>query len=690
MLRTIRIFSLSLLAALFLMQCGQKSETIRHHNLQIEINDQMHVKVNLLNESAKPLMNQYTPSEFLVSRDRTIQNFSLDKTTTSQVDDKIGKGTRYTLKGVYEEDGFRVRKIIDITTYEDFKDIAFMNTRFINEGDKYLPLEKWVTNQLRVLDHTESPAFYSFQSESTSKREDWIKPVDKEFYQKNYQGMNSSDYGGGIPVTDLWRPDAGISIGHTALEPKLVSIPVEHLEYDDYATMWMQEELDGQKFESGDTLTTLESFVMVHEGDAFKPLRTFSNYMRAKGINFVEPEEEAFEPIWCAWGYGRDFTVEQIVNTLPKVKEMNIPWVVIDDGFQQAEGDWQVNRKTFPSGEQGMKDLVDKIHSYGMKAKLWWAPLAADPGSKVLEKDEKLKLINKEGAPQYITWWDAYYMSPAYEGTREHTREVIKMFMEDWGFDGLKMDGQHMNMVPPDYNYKREISSPKESISALPEFFKMIHETATRYNKDAVVENCPCGTVMNYYNMPYMNQAVSSDPLDSWQIRLKGKVYKAVAEEIAYYGDHVELSDNGEDFASSFGIGAVLGTKFTWPEPDNTDVAGESGAYLLTPEKEKKWKKWFSLYNDMMLSKEEYLGTLYDIGYDKPETHVIQKADTLYYAFYADQYEGTISLRGLEAGKQYKIHDYVNDQSYGVVSGDNASFEASFDKHLLVEVYPEN
>ena len=33
----------------------------------------------------------------------------------------------------------------------------------------------------------------------------------------------------------------------------------------------------------------------------------------------------------------------------------------------------------------------------------------------------------------------------------------------------------------------------------------------------------------------------------------------------AYAGDHVELSDNGDDFASTIGIGAVVSTKFTWP-----------------------------------------------------------------------------------------------------------------------------
>ena len=38
--------------------------------------------------------------------------------------------------------------------------------------------------------------------------------------------MNSTDYGGGTPVVDVWRRDVGIAIGHLEHAPKLVSLPV--------------------------------------------------------------------------------------------------------------------------------------------------------------------------------------------------------------------------------------------------------------------------------------------------------------------------------------------------------------------------------------------------------------------------------------------------------------------------------
>jgi alpha-galactosidase len=184
--------------------------------------------------------------------------------------------------------------------------------------------------------------------------------------------------------------------------------------------------------------------------------------------------------------------------------------------------------------------------------------------------------------------------------------------------------------------------------------------------------------------MPYTNQFVASDPVGSAQVRSKGRIYKALAPNTAYYGDHVELCDNKNDFASTIGIGGVPGTKFTWPE-DNPFVT--SGKYVLSPEKEKEWEKWIQIYKAHMLSKGEYQGGLYDIGYDVPETHVIRKSDTLFYAFYAKNWEGKLSLKGL-SDQTYKIIDYANNKDLGIIEPGNSGLEVSFSNYLLVMAFP--
>jgi alpha-galactosidase len=332
-----------------------------------------------------------------------------------------------------------------------------------------------------------------------------------------------------------------------------------------------------------------------------------------------------------------------------------------------------------------MRKMVDGIHAMGLKAKLWWAPLAVDPGSNLLKQNPDILLMNRDGVPQFISYWNAYYMAPTYDKTIDHTKGVLKMFLKDWDFDGLKMDGGFLNSVPPDYEYSHNLQYPEQSYEKLPDFFRMIYETANTYKPHGVFQICPCGAAMSFFTMPFTNQTVASDPTSSWQTRLKGKTYKALLGKTAYYGDHVELSDSANDFATQVGIGAVLGTKFTWPK-DNPYA--REGKFLLTPEREKIWKKWIGIYNEKMLPAGNYLGGLYDIGYDKPEAHVIQKGDTLFYAFYNADWKGDIQLRGLNPGK-YRVVDYINSRDLGTIDAQNPKLNTSFKRNLLIEVYPQ-
>ena len=681
-------YSLPLVFLLLLAQCQDKSEeitTVTNRHLRLAVDARMHSRISTSWEEASPLVNGFQPTEYLATRQGTYQDFALTSTRQTAISDSLlGSGQQTVFQGESEGELSPLTKTLTIEQYNDFPDLLIIEVAYVNQGTEELNMTGWVNHAYTLEGNSDSlPTFWSFQSGSYENRPDWVLPITAGFHQENYMGMNASDYGGGTPVTDVWRPDVGVAVGHLAPVPKLVSLPVVASVDGQQATVGVHYEAPSSLL-PGDTLTTFRTFVSVHQGDYYTPLKQYSQLMQQNGLEFVPPEEAAYEPIWCAWGYERNFNVEEVINTLPKVKELGIQWAVLDDGFQRAEGDWEVNAEKFPLGSEGMRQLVDAIHDQGLKAKLWWAPLAVDPGTELLKEKPEVLLINAEGKPQDISWWDSYYMSPAAPATVEHTQSVIRMFMEDWGFDGLKMDGQHMNAVPPDHNPAHQLEDPNEAVEAVPAFFRMIYETARAIKPHAVVENCPCGTACSFYNMASMNQSVSSDPMSSWQIRLKGKTFKALMGKTAYYGDHVELSDGGDDFASSFGIGAVLGTKFTWPKDNPT----QSESFLLTPEKEKVWKQWFDLYRQKMLSKEEYLGNLYDIGFDTPEAHAIRKGDTLHYAFYADTWDDEVELRGLDQ-RTYRVRDYVNDQDYGTVQGPVAKLPVRFEQHLLLEAVPE-
>ena len=186
------------------------------------------------------------------------------------------------------------------------------------------------------------------------------------------------------------------------------------------------------------------------------------------------------------------------------------------------------------------------------------------------------------------------------------------------------------------------------------------------------------------YNLPYTNKTVSSDPESSYQIRTKGYVLRAIAPKTAYYGDHIELSDGENDYPTQLGIGAVIGTKFTWPK-DNPHVRH---SYLLTPEREALLRNALAIYEEKKLSTGELLGGMYDLGFDYPETYVIRQNGNMYYAFYAtaDPVQ-SVELRGLEAGKTYKVEDYYNHVDLGTVTASEKTvLEVPVEKYLLIEV----
>ncbi len=668
-------------ALLFGAVLSAQVNTIKNKDLEILVNDHLQTKISSKYPGSKPLMSNFSYSEFLDTKYNRVENFVFTKKETSSFTDGAGKGKIFRFHGLNQQN--QLEKILSVKIYDRFPGSAYTQAIYINHGRRPMEIKKWTNNQYKVVPSTDGVPFWSFQGSSHSDRRDWIRRVKKGDYEKNFMGMNASDYGGGIPVTDLWRKDAGIAVGHTEKVASLVSLPVDYDINASEAIIGVEYELPRlQVLAPGDSLRTLETFVSVHQKDCFSTLRRFAEYMETKGIKGAETEPAAFEPIWCAWGYERDFTLDEIIKTLPKVKELGFKWVGLDDGFQQAEGDWHTNKEHFPLGDGQMKAFVDSIHAHGMKAVIWWAPLAADPGSKILKEHPDMLLQQKDGSPQFITWWESFYMAPTDSVVIAETRKTVELFMRDWGFDALKLDGQHMNACAPDYAENHDISRPEESFERMPLLFKEIFETARKIKKNAVVEFCPCGDCINFYHMPYTNQFVSSDPTSSWQIRLKGKVYKSLMPQTAYFGDHVELTDDKMDFATHIGIGAVPGTKFVWPATGSR----RKDRILLTPEKEVIFRKYLGLYNEKMLSTGEYLGNLYDIGYDYPETHCIRKDQTTYYAFYNPHYSGKIDLRGLQAGKTYEVKDYFNQKVLGTVQGSSPSLSVAFDKFLLLEV----
>jgi alpha-galactosidase len=655
---------------------------IQNQVLCIEFDRELHSRViPLFNVASKmPALVPFSASETLVGADHTFRDFALNASHLEQVLDIFGVGRRLSLTG----NSGSLQKKVSVTIYNDFPSMAIFDVEYTNQGTAPLTVRGWANHQyqMRSLPGRAGPAFWSYQSGSYEKRPDWVRPLRPGFRQENYLGMNASDYGGGTPIVDVWRKDVGLAVGHIEPMPRLISLPVSMPDVG-HARVAVRSTRE-QTLEPGESLHTLRTFVSVHQGDYFRTLTDYRRLMMRQGFQMASAPDSAFGPIWCAWGYGRSVQLKQVYDTLPTAKKLGFSWVTLDDGWQNNYGDWELDPKKFPNGDADMKALVQKIHDEGFRAQLWWSPLSAVPDSKLLKEHPDFALLNRDGSRRKISWWNSDYLCPADWQVVEYHKALVRKILGDWGFDGLKLDGQHMNAVPPCYNPAHHHKRPEDSVEALPDFFRELYETARSVKPDALVEFCPCGTGYSFFTMPHFNMSVASDPESSFQIRSKGKTLKALmGDNIPYFGDHIELSDGANDFASTVGVGGVVGTQFVLP-----NLVKKRSTSDLTPRREKLMAKWVSIYKEKMLSRGEYLGDLYDIGFDRPEAHAIRKGGEMYYAFFARRWSGSVELRGLQ-DRDYHVVDYVNGKDFGIVHGPRATIPAQFDKHLLLEAQPQ-
>lgn len=685
----------------------------RSPGIELEFDPNMNMSVfykgdkNPLNVSGKEAQNK--PSHFIVVNGEEATNFAVDydNIDIQPVETEFGIGRKLSIQGIAElNDGSKIEKTLSVELYDKYPNVALTTATYKNMGTSDVKINKTISNYLRmdssVCDQkNESYDYWSFQGSSLSWGLDYIIHITDGFKQENWMGVQpDTKTGGGVPMVDLWNKKAGLAIAYIDPKPQLVSFPV-HVEADKLVSMSIQKELD-KVLAPGESLQTLKTAIIAHLLDYFDPLKTCSELLADLGVKRQKPSEEAHEAIWCGWGYLTNFTLNDIYETLPKLKELGIKWVVIDDRWWDRYGDWNPRKYTFPGGEKQVKEFVDSLHHQGFKVQIWWEPTPVQPESDILQgvsADPGMATVAKEHPDWLIMDKDGsyprdcrgmYQFCPSVPAVQEYMKQLTTRFIKDWGFDGHKLDAYYV--VPSCYNPAHHHQSPEESYQDLPLLLKAIYETSKSIKPYSVTEICNCGTTQDMYQSIYCDQPVNSDPTSIKQSRQRVKALKALwGPDSPVFTDHVEhirpeadMNDKsdtakvGQDFATSMGPGGVIGTKFTWPAgPMNMQLKGD---------REKHWQKWFKLYNEKMLSKGNYLN-LYDIIYDKPEAHVIQKGDNFYYAFYADKWQGPIQLRGL-ANQKYTVYDYVNQVDMGTVTGPVGTISPIFSEHLLIECTP--
>ena len=143
--------------------------------------------------------------------------------------------------------------------------------------------------------------------------------------------------------------------------------------------------------------------------------------------------------VWCSWyTFYEDVDEATFHQVIEDLGDLPFDVVQIDDGWQQAVGDWFPN-EDFPSG---MTDLADRIRATGRTPGLWISPFVASASSAIVRDHSDLFLRDDDGALVVAGefWGGPYHPLDLSNPTAlDAMAEMIERAVA-WGYDYLKLD----------------------------------------------------------------------------------------------------------------------------------------------------------------------------------------------------------------------------------------------------------
>tara|TARA_R110002049_G_scaffold28018_5_gene96672 strand:- start:25815 stop:27935 length:2121 start_codon:yes stop_codon:yes gene_type:complete len=641
--------------------------------------------------------------EGIVANGIFCNSFKIDgaKTIRKVIDHpEFGECAQMMISGIFKDQNLIIKKSTSILLPKNFENTIIFENSYQNLGSQKIRIDSVFSQRLALKlkkKTNDVPStnydLVSFQGGVNEWGRDYtVIGLEPGFEQTNFQGMHPTEneevIGGGMPFIDIWSKEMGVAVAHLEKKPAWVSLPVK-MNIDHSIEMGITEIPDeslglNKWLAPNEYYNTVMSTIIFHNLDYYNALQTYGNLLRQRGVKIpTSSPEAAYKPYWKSWGFELDFTLDEIYEVLPELNGMGINIANLDDGWFDHYGDWEVNRAPgkFPGGDEDMVEFVNNIHQKGFKTNLWWYPLGVSKDSWLTKKHSDFLVMDEKGMHP-VDGRGLYQLCPAYKPAMNYIETLVKRFIVDWNYDGLYSDTRGLSAVPPCFNKKHKHLTPLESFEEVPKVFEVIRYALNKYKKQAIHEVCICAVPHSPYNMPYYEIANASDPINSMQTRRRIKAEKAVHGPTYAVGDCYQVPDDEwsgfsvpQDFESAIGTGGQVTTFYT-----DLDV-----------NQHKEWKRWVKEYTKKKLSSATYTN-LYDIAFDKPETHVVKKDGQIYYGLYADLWSksDTIVLRGLKEGVNYRVYDYSNNRRLENVNGDAPYINIGFRNNLLLEVVAEN
>ena len=182
---------------------------------------------------------------------------------------------------------------------------------------------------------------------------------------------------------------------------------------------------------------------------------------------------------WCSWyAFGPDINETKILQQaqwFSQHREIPIDYLLIDDGYIEC-GDWlDVSQGKFP---YGIENTAQRIKDFGLRPGVWIAPFVAYSSSKLRRERPEFLAKDRNGfavVPR-VTRFDRFLprrrflLDFKHAAARTYLNRVIRVLIEDYGFELLKLDFLYAIYFDP-------ALKPKEASDILHEFLVGIKRT---------------------------------------------------------------------------------------------------------------------------------------------------------------------------------------------------------------------
>ncbi|HEV8082163.1 MAG TPA: alpha-galactosidase [Chitinophagaceae bacterium] len=143
---------------------------------------------------------------------------------------------------------------------------------------------------------------------------------------------------------------------------------------------------------------------------------------------------------WASGTYLSSMNLDTTLKEIEVAHQMGIEVYVLDMGWFQKSGDWEVNINLFPDTLKMVKALLDK---YDMKLGLWFNPLVAAKSSKMLEQNKQNVVVWNGKADDPFPIWETEesvrlsLVSPYWKSFADKLISLVKQY----GVNYFKLDG---------------------------------------------------------------------------------------------------------------------------------------------------------------------------------------------------------------------------------------------------------